>query len=241
MDKYLDGMKSETANHLRLERFENWFSPGDSWESTYQDQLLTDLSTNFKLVMDLDYRLQLFRERYTALILMYHAGWASLQLGKPVSSAAARHSPVVYSEWDPSVFSKVWQKGIRPNFERRYSHKDSQTFASYTRECTKRGKFWSELDWWSYSACCRWYDPLSGEEGCFECEDLKKSCRWCRKHDLGKLCLTCRKCSSAGSSTDMGVTWQSPSLEIRITSLFVLERDRKLLDILWLRHNFFLD
>lgn len=155
MDKYLDGMKGETFNYLRSERFENWFIPGDSWESTYQDQLLKDLSTNFKSVMDLNYRLQFFRERYTSLILMYHAGWASLQLGKPVSSAAARHSPVVYSEWDPSIFSKVWQKGIRPDFERRYSHKDSQTFASYTKEGTKRGKFWSELDWWSYSACGR--------------------------------------------------------------------------------------
>lgn len=117
MDMYLDGMKGETASHLRSERFENWFSPGGSWESSYQDQLLKDLSSNFNLVMDLDYRLQSFRERYTAMMLMYQAECAALQLGEPVSSAAARHFPVVYLNEIPGS-SKVWQKGVRSSFKR---------------------------------------------------------------------------------------------------------------------------
>lgn len=197
IDKELDIMRGETADHLRLQRFQQWFSPGDGWESSYHKQLIIDLTDHHCAFMDIDSRLRAARRRYMMALLMHHAAHAALELGEAPASAGTKQS-LAYTGWDPTVFSKVWPNGIPAGFNGTlHSWKPddySRILDSYTVRGTKPGEFWKELEWWGNSA----YHIQFGlfKRVCHECEGLRGSCLWCQKYNLSELCLSCMEYSS---------------------------------------------
>lgn len=163
VDDMLDKAGGRTANLLRLERFQDWFREGKSWESAYQEKFITGLRSNPQAVMDHDYRLQATRERYMTLISLHHAAHTKLKFGKGVAQNWTSQS-LIFTRWDPGVFSKVWPNGIPryfgaapPWMEGGFSH----ILSLYTKRCTKQGEFWKELHWWAYRSYLILYEPGS--------------------------------------------------------------------------------
>ena len=73
LDNLLDTTEGNTSNLLRRDRFMNWFEDGDSWKSSYEEQLIQDLHSNANIVLGYDPGLQNASRRHYLMVNYYNA------------------------------------------------------------------------------------------------------------------------------------------------------------------------
>lgn len=112
LDSWLGWVKGKTADLLRLERFRNWYEPGDGWKSTYEEQYLADLDAHFSLVRKHDLYLLRARDTFQFLILLHHLTWAEQDSISKVYDVMDGKQLTLYTKWDPEVLSKRWPDGV---------------------------------------------------------------------------------------------------------------------------------
>lgn len=111
LDRKLDVIPGPSAPFLRLERFQHWYVDGNSWTSAYEKQLITDLRTNYQLVLKHDPGLRATFYRHNLLLLFHHQLYQWFDDPWAVQAALENRFIRLYVTWN-SLIWPPWPHGL---------------------------------------------------------------------------------------------------------------------------------
>lgn len=187
LDTRLDTLPGRTARLLRRRRSANWFEDGNIWKSKYEEQFLTDISSNLRILMKHDPRLRQARLRHRCAIITHH------QICEEQDGSSSWEIPIRHP-WDSHIWATARPNGLGVISCTEMLTQEAMTvYDIYTFVNKEIARFSRYLHWWGVNSKDIFEKRKPWWFSCVGCRELGRPCRWCEEYDVAKACLLCRE------------------------------------------------